>query len=248
MIRRLVILSAVMALGAAIFAPASQANLAITKWQSLTCKENKDLPATPPYAVPEVGYETTLPPPTEQCTSATEAQMVHPGGRPSQLRDHRLQAGDGPASPDRSGRLPARVHQRDRRQHAGRPQRQPGGRAAVHHRAAGAQQMPGLHAGRDQLPDRRGAVAERRRQMPAGRRMPAGARRAEGLQPGSLRRPPVDGRVPDRRRPDLHRRLARPGRPARHLHDRGPRSVADQPADHRVAAGLQRAWPETAPT
>ena len=57
MIRRLVILSSVMALGAAIFAPASQANLAITKWESLTCKENKDLPATPPYAVPEVGYE-----------------------------------------------------------------------------------------------------------------------------------------------------------------------------------------------
>jgi hypothetical protein len=34
----LVILSAVMALGAAIFAPTSQANLAIVKWQSLTCK------------------------------------------------------------------------------------------------------------------------------------------------------------------------------------------------------------------
>src|SRR3954451_17105961 len=71
MIRRLVILSAVMALGAAIFAPASQANLAITKWESLTCKENKDLPPTPPYAVPEVGYQSTLPAPTEQCTSAT---------------------------------------------------------------------------------------------------------------------------------------------------------------------------------
>ena len=100
MIRRLVILSAVMALGAAIFAPASQANLAITKWQALTCKENKDLPATPPYAVPEVGYESALPRDRpEQCTSATERQMVHPGGRPSELRDHRLQAGHGSRIP-----------------------------------------------------------------------------------------------------------------------------------------------------
>src|SRR3954452_460727 len=75
MIRRLVILSAVMALGAAIFAPASsQATLAIKKWESLTCKENKDLPPTPPYGVPEVGHEATLPPPTEQCTSATNAK------------------------------------------------------------------------------------------------------------------------------------------------------------------------------
>ena len=48
MIRRLVILSAVMALGTASSLRPHRRNLAITKWQALTCKENKDLPATPP--------------------------------------------------------------------------------------------------------------------------------------------------------------------------------------------------------
>jgi hypothetical protein len=92
MIRRLVILAAVMALGAAIFAPTSQANLVITKWESLTCKENKDLPPTPPYAVPEVGYETTLPAPTEQCTSATPTKwFTQAAGHPNfGITDFRL--------------------------------------------------------------------------------------------------------------------------------------------------------------
>ena len=49
--------------------------------------------------------------------------------------------------------------------------------------------------------------------------------------------------------PDLHRRLAEPGRPARHLHDqRHPPAVGDQPADHRVAPGLlQRQGDEPQP-
>ncbi len=70
MIRRSVILFAVMALGAAVFAPASQADLAIPKWESITCKVNKDLPEVPPseFGEPEVGYESTLPDPEEQCT------------------------------------------------------------------------------------------------------------------------------------------------------------------------------------
>src|SRR3954454_8887959 len=95
MIRRFVILSAVMALGAAIFAPTSQANLAITKWESLTCKENKDLPPTPPYGVPEAGYEVgppKLPTPTEQCTSATPAKwFTQAAGHPNfGITDFRL--------------------------------------------------------------------------------------------------------------------------------------------------------------
>ena len=92
MIRRLLILSAVMALGAAIFAPASQAGLVIPKWQAVTCTENEDLPATPPYAVPEVGYETTLPPPTEQCTSATPGKwFTQAAGHPDKgITDFRL--------------------------------------------------------------------------------------------------------------------------------------------------------------
>jgi hypothetical protein len=77
MIRRLAILSAVMALGAAILAPASQGAIAITKWQALTCKENKDIPTTLGEPGTEVGYETAapkLPTPPEQCTSATNAK------------------------------------------------------------------------------------------------------------------------------------------------------------------------------
>jgi hypothetical protein len=102
----LVILSSVMALGAAIFAPASQANLAITKWQALTCKENKDLPATPPYAVPEPGYESTLPAPTEQCTSATNAKwFTQAAGHPNfGITDFRLATA--PHPPTEAGGFP----------------------------------------------------------------------------------------------------------------------------------------------
>jgi hypothetical protein len=67
MVRRLFVLFAVMGLGVAFVATAAHANLAIPKWQSLTCKENKDLP-TGEFGVPEPGYESTLPAPTEQCT------------------------------------------------------------------------------------------------------------------------------------------------------------------------------------
>src|SRR4051794_21068530 len=93
MIRRLVILSAVMALGAAIFAPASQASLAITKWESLTCKENKDLPPT--LGAKEFGYENgppKLPTPTEQCTSATPGKwFTQAAGHPNfGITDFRL--------------------------------------------------------------------------------------------------------------------------------------------------------------
>ena len=100
--------------------------------------------------------------------------------------------------------------------------------------------MPAGLIRRDQLPDGRRAEPERRRQMPARRRMSAGPRRCAGLQPRPVRRSSVDGRLRDRRRTDLHRRLARPGRPARHLHHRRAPAVGKKPADHRVAAGLQR--------
>jgi hypothetical protein len=105
----LLILSAVMALGAAIFAPTSQANLVITKWESLTCKENKDLPPTPPYGVPEVGHEKdppALPPPTEQCTSATPAKwFTQAAGHPNfGITDFRLATA--PHPPTEAGGFP----------------------------------------------------------------------------------------------------------------------------------------------
>src|SRR5829696_1473107 len=104
MIRRLVILFAVMALGAAVVAPTSQANLAITKWESLTCKENKDIPTA--FGVPEVGYETTLPPPTEQCTSATPAKwFTQAAGHPNfGITDFRLATA--PHPPTEAGGFP----------------------------------------------------------------------------------------------------------------------------------------------
>lgn len=58
-----------MCLGALLMvSSASAAPITITKWESLTCKEDNELPVTP--GVPEPGYESTLPTPPEQCTGA----------------------------------------------------------------------------------------------------------------------------------------------------------------------------------
>ena len=76
-----------------------------------------------------------------------------------------------------------------------------------------------------------------------GRRMPAGPGRAAGLQPGAVRRRAVDGRLPDRSGPDLHRRLAEPGRPARHLHDQRHQSAVGEQARRSSS----RAWSSSAP-
>jgi hypothetical protein len=55
-------------------APGAQAApVTITKWESLTCKENNDLPVAP--GVPEPGYESTLTPPPGQCTGAEEGKL-----------------------------------------------------------------------------------------------------------------------------------------------------------------------------
>jgi hypothetical protein len=82
-----------MALGAAVFAPASQGALAIKKWESLTCKENKDFPLT--LGVKEPGYETAAPklePHPEQCTSATPTKwFTQAAGHPNfGITDFRL--------------------------------------------------------------------------------------------------------------------------------------------------------------
>jgi hypothetical protein len=82
MLRRLVVLVAVMGLGALFVAPAAHAAFGIEKWESLTCKENVDLPTT--LGVPEVGLESTLPIPTEQCKATTpEKLFTQAAGHPN---------------------------------------------------------------------------------------------------------------------------------------------------------------------
>src|SRR3954451_5094755 len=61
--------------GALLVAPAflQAAPVTITKWESLTCKEDNELPVTP--GVPEPGYESTLPTPPEQCVGADLSKL-----------------------------------------------------------------------------------------------------------------------------------------------------------------------------
>jgi hypothetical protein len=63
---------------------ASTANAAvgIQRWESLTCKENADLPAT--LGVPEPGIEKSLTPPATQCKGSTpEKLFTQAGGHPN---------------------------------------------------------------------------------------------------------------------------------------------------------------------
>jgi len=82
-VKRLLLVIAVGVLGAAFLAPAAaQAGVGVQKWESLTCKENADLPTT--LGVPEPGFESTLPKPTEQCTGETSGKLfTQAGGHPN---------------------------------------------------------------------------------------------------------------------------------------------------------------------
>jgi hypothetical protein len=75
MVRRLLIAVAVMAIGAGFVASSAHAAISIKKWESNTCKENADLPSEYGEAGQEPGYESTLTPPTEQCTESTSAKL-----------------------------------------------------------------------------------------------------------------------------------------------------------------------------
>jgi hypothetical protein len=75
MARRLLIAVALMCLGAVFAAPANGA-ISVKKWESLTCKENADLPTTFGEAGKEVGWETAAPLPTpEQCLGSTAGKL-----------------------------------------------------------------------------------------------------------------------------------------------------------------------------
>jgi hypothetical protein len=82
--RLLLLLVAVGVLGAAFMASTANAAVGITKWESLTCKENTDLPATPGLGGAEPGTEESLTPPAGQCTGSTAGQLfTQAGGHPN---------------------------------------------------------------------------------------------------------------------------------------------------------------------
>ncbi|HJZ35405.1 MAG TPA: hypothetical protein VJ204_03955 [Solirubrobacterales bacterium] len=76
--RLLLLLVAVGVLGAAFMASTANAAVGISRWESLTCKENADLPAIvnpeTDFGKPEVGTEATLPVPGEQCVGEIEEE------------------------------------------------------------------------------------------------------------------------------------------------------------------------------
>ncbi|HEX6688571.1 MAG TPA: hypothetical protein VF085_07900 [Solirubrobacterales bacterium] len=71
---------------------AAHAAISVKKWEALTCKENADLPTTLGPAGTEVGYESTLVTPPEQCVTSTSAkQFTQAGGHPKNgITDFRL--------------------------------------------------------------------------------------------------------------------------------------------------------------
>src|SRR5882757_5141682 len=77
MARRLLILVAVMSLGAVFAVPAANAAFGIEKWESLACKENSDTPKV--GEAPIVG-EPPLAKDPNQCTGATESKFFSQAG------------------------------------------------------------------------------------------------------------------------------------------------------------------------
>jgi hypothetical protein len=81
-VKRLLLVFALGLLGAAFVAPAAHAGVGVQKWESLTCKENADLPAVPGGV--EIKKESELPTPTEQCKNSTpEKLFTQAGGHPN---------------------------------------------------------------------------------------------------------------------------------------------------------------------
>jgi hypothetical protein len=85
--RLLLLLVAVGVLGAVFLAPGANAAVGISKWESLTCKENADLPAPLPEkfgSKEEVLPESALPAPPGQCKGSTpEKLFTQAGGHPN---------------------------------------------------------------------------------------------------------------------------------------------------------------------
>jgi hypothetical protein len=86
-VRRLLFVIAVGALGALFVAPAAHAAVGVHKWESLTCKENADLPAPLPEkfgSKEEVHPEAAMPTPAGQCKGSTpEKLFTQSAGHPN---------------------------------------------------------------------------------------------------------------------------------------------------------------------
>jgi hypothetical protein len=78
MLRRLLLVVAVGVLGAMFMASGANAAVGIHKWESLTCKENADLPLVPGEPGEEKGTEGELGTPPGQCTGLNEKGEVSP--------------------------------------------------------------------------------------------------------------------------------------------------------------------------
>jgi hypothetical protein len=85
-VKRLLLVIAVGVLGAVFVASTANAAVGIQRWESLTCKENADLPAPLPekFGKPEPGIEKTLTPPAGQCNNSTSGKLfTQAGGHPN---------------------------------------------------------------------------------------------------------------------------------------------------------------------
>jgi hypothetical protein len=81
-VKRLLLVFALGILGAALVAPSAGAAVGVQKWESLTCKENADLPTA--LGAPEIKKESELPQPTEQCKGSTpEKLFTQAAGHPN---------------------------------------------------------------------------------------------------------------------------------------------------------------------
>jgi hypothetical protein len=80
-LRRLLLVAAMGVLGAVLLASSANAAIGIQKWESLTCKENADLPTA--LGAPEPGYETTFTDPGQCLGSTPEKLFTQAAGHPN---------------------------------------------------------------------------------------------------------------------------------------------------------------------
>jgi hypothetical protein len=111
MFRRLLIAATVMVLGAMLVAPAAQSAISVKKWESLTCKENGDLPVN--LGEKEIKNEATMPPVPNQCTNATTGKhFTQAAGHPNfGITDFRLNTFPQPPTSEAGGFPTAFIHE-----------------------------------------------------------------------------------------------------------------------------------------
>ena len=233
-------------------ASAANAAVGVQRWESLTCKSKTPTCRRSPNSGfgPEPGIEKSLTPPAGQCKGSTPGKALHPGRRPPELTGSPT-SGSTPtrASSASAGSRPTFLKDIVVDTPEGlsvNPEALP--QCEVEELETTGE-CPAADAGRRQLPHRRGADARTAKtNAPANRRRS----QANACRPASRCRSTTWCRSRECRRwsrfpteggPDLHRRLAEPGRPARHLHDQRHPSAVGEPARRSSS----RAWSSSAP-